>query len=145
MSALAYLGQPYWHEDKGVRKIRTDAAAKTVAYLMKAGYRVFSPITHSALVRDYVPADQQACHDFWLSYDKTLFDKCDFLLILPLEGWRESRGLAEEMGWAMASPKPILQLTGQIPGIPQACLAPSLDIPQVVCDQFGPRFFPRGA
>jgi hypothetical protein len=138
--ALAYLAQPYWHDSEILRFLRTDYGAMAAAYLMKHDHACFSPIAHSAEVRRYA---REMDHAGWLRYDKVVFDRCDFMLLLPLVGWDESKGVAEEMGWAKSQGKPIFQLLGDLPGIPQDALFPSTVLPIIKCDQYGPRNFPE--
>lgn len=139
---LAYLGQPFWHEDLGVRQSRVEAGACAQAYLLLHDCHVFAPVPAVARTKMYMPHDKEGCHETWLPFDKTFFDRCDFLLILPLIGWQESKGLAEEMSWAQAQNKPIMQLIGDIPRLQKGLLHPSYDLPSIKCDQYGPRHFP---
>lgn len=143
MTAIAYLGQPYWHDDEMVRIRRHGEGAAAHAYLLRHGRAVFAPIQQHYAAVFYLPYELKHDRDFWLSHDKHHFNTCSLLLILPLEGWEESRGLAVEIGWAMAQSKPIFQLTGDIPCIPKGALQPSLRFPQIVCDQYGPRQYPQ--
>lgn len=138
---LAYLGQPYWHEDAWIRDQRVRWGARAAAYLMEHSEYVFSPIAHAAEIRNQL-VDPHKEPEFWLSFDKVIFNRCDFLLILPLVGWKESHGLATEVGWANSLNKPIFQLQGTIPGIPASAFFPTQDYPVLRCDQFGPKGFP---
>lgn len=139
---LAYLGQPYTHQDQAVRNYRFEKGCITAAFLMAKGHHVFAPILQGHSVSEHL-LEWGDSHEFWMEHSAAWFSRCDFLLVLPLAGWEESKGLATEMGWAQAQNKPIFQLTGQIPSIPKWALEPSPSLNSIVCDQFGPRAFPR--
>ncbi len=89
-----YLGSPYTHEDEAVRNERYDLACLATVKLLKMGIHIFSPIGHShPLARDYGLAGDWK---FWEDYDKTMMRPAEGLIILTIDGWRESTGLSHE-------------------------------------------------
>lgn len=95
-----YLAAPYTHPDAVVRNTRAELASIVAARLMEAGYVVFSPITHGHSVADHLPPQKASSHEFWMGQCLPMLASCDWMLVLPIDGWRESRGLAEERQFA---------------------------------------------
>lgn len=56
---------------------------------------VFSPIVYSSAmsVEHGLPADWL----FWRGFDIRMLSRCEELWVLMLEGWRESKGVSEEI------------------------------------------------
>lgn len=96
---LYYLASPYSHPDPYIRQQRFSAAVSAQASLLLAGYTCISPIVqcHELALRTSLPFTA----DFWASYNKNLLFKCQGLLILTIPGWKESKGVAAETGWAI--------------------------------------------
>jgi Domain of unknown function (DUF1937) len=86
---MIYLASPYSHPDPLVREARFDAACRATAALIGAGQVVFSPIVHGhPLVRFGMPTDWS----FWQRFDVEYLRRCDEVVVLQIEGWRESGG-----------------------------------------------------
>lgn len=100
-----YLGSPYSHHDPAVRHMRYRAAGRATAHLIRQGVCVYSPIVHChEIAREFgLPKD----FDFWKEYNFKMLEPADFLLILKLDGWKESKGLEGEMGFAQRKGIPI--------------------------------------
>lgn len=100
--SVIYLANPYSHEDPEVRRGRARAAARYAGQLMNDGQVVYSPITHCHPIAELI--DLPKGWDFWKRFDTEMIRRCDEMIVLCLEGWRESRGvqaeirIAEEMG-----------------------------------------------
>ena len=95
-----YLACPYSHPVKAVRNDRFRAANKKAAELMQGGHIVFSPLSHSCPIADYL--DNHIDHDFWMKQDLTLLEWCDQMWILDIDNgaWKESRGINAEKRYA---------------------------------------------
>ncbi len=104
--SLLYVACPYSHIDSKVRDYRFRTACRASALLMKAGVVVFSPLSHSVPIAEYV-GEVESDHDFWLGQDIPILQRCDELLILGLENWEQSLGVRKEMFEALALKKPI--------------------------------------
>jgi len=101
---MIYLASPYTHTDPDVRESRFDAACRATAELVRGGHVVFSPIVHGhPLVRFEVPVEW----DFWERFDREHLRWCDELVVLMLDGWRESRGVQGELQIAQELGKPV--------------------------------------
>ena len=105
MSPLTYLASPYTHADKEVRRDRYMAACKAAAKLMLAGEVVFAPISHSHPIEHFFPEVQG--HDFWMKQDAPYLEACSKLVVLTIDGWDKSSGVAHEIRRAVERGIPI--------------------------------------
>src|SRR5262245_65412633 len=87
---MIYFASPYSHPDPAVREQRFQAACAATARLLLDGNRVYSPVVHvHPLVRYGLSADWS----FWERFDQPHLEVCDEIVVLTLDGWRESGGL----------------------------------------------------
>jgi hypothetical protein len=94
---MIYLAAPYSHPDPTVREERYQKVCEVTAILIRAGFPVFSPITHShPLVAYGLPTDWR----FWSRLDEIYLKRCTMLLVLTFEGWDESEGVKAEIEMA---------------------------------------------
>ena len=92
--SLMYLASPYSHPDQAVRELRFRQAAQAAAYLMSRGLMIFSPIAHTHPIAEFgLPKGW----DFWRPYDELFMDACRGIVVLMLDGWRESTGVRAEI------------------------------------------------
>ncbi len=98
---MIYLAGPYSSPDSEVRSARaaqlTRIAAEVMAY---NGAPVFSPITHGHEIAAQLASINPALaelHAFWLDQCIAILRHAGQLWIAPLEGWRTSKGIAEEV------------------------------------------------
>jgi len=94
---ILYLASPYSHHDPEVVRERFVASCKAAARLMREGHVVFSPIAHTHNIADYLPDNARYDFEFWMLQDIPVLLRCNELRVLPLEGWRESRGVTREI------------------------------------------------
>ena len=104
---ILYIACPYTHPNATVRFHRKEAATSCAAVLASAGYVVFSPITQGHQLFDYLPPALSQSHEFWMSQCLPMLDRADALFLLPFKGWRESRGVREELRVCAASGAPV--------------------------------------
>ncbi len=104
----AYLASPYSHSVRAIRSARFRACNRAAGWLMKKGYAVFSPISHSHPIGDTL--DNGLDLDFWLKQDFVFLDWCDIMIILCIDGWQESRGVMAEMRYVMGQGKKVKHL-----------------------------------
>ena len=94
---VIYLASPYSHPDPLVRQARFDAACQASAGLITAGNAVVAPIVQGhPLVRFGVPSDWS----FWAPLAREYIARCDEVVVLHLDGWRESEGVQAELAQA---------------------------------------------
>jgi nucleoside 2-deoxyribosyltransferase len=103
---MIYLAGPYSHPDHHVRCKRYRALTKFAARLMKAGLNVYSPITHSHPMTEFV--DLPTDWEFWQRVDREYIEKCDLMLVLCLDGWTESVGVTAECHIAKSLGLPVI-------------------------------------
>ena len=94
---MIYLASPYSHPDPPVRQARFDAACQAAARLISAGRAVIAPIVKGhPLVRYGLPGDWS----FWAPLARQYIARCDEVVVLQLDGWRESEGVQAELALA---------------------------------------------
>lgn len=113
MSLLVYLASPYSHADSDVRQRRYVEVCRAAATLMLAPERpvVFSPIAHSHPVAEHGGL-HATDHQFWMGQCLPMLSRSDELAVLCIDGWRESRGVREEIGYAMDLDIPVRYIEG---------------------------------
>jgi hypothetical protein len=95
---MIYLASPYAHVDPVVRQRRFENACRAAAATLRRDHWVFSPIAHSHCIE--VHGDGVDAAFDWLTYDRWFLDRCSYLWVLTLDGWEESKGVAQEIRWA---------------------------------------------
>ena len=95
---LLYLAAPYSHPCPALREMRFHAINRAAGDLMRRGCLVFSPISHSHPIARDCRLDGD--FGFWRDWCLTMLAQCDRVIILPLWGWRDSRGVRAEVEFA---------------------------------------------
>ncbi len=95
---LVYLACPYSHPDRAVRVSRFESVNKAAAQLMQQGHHVYSPISHTHPIAE--AGDLPLGWDFWEAYDRIYIAMSHTVYVLPLDGWKESRGVQAELAIA---------------------------------------------
>lgn len=94
---LYYLASPYSHPDPEMRTKRYEEVSDATVALLKQGIYAFSPITYNhPMERHQLPTSW----DFWEPYDIAFLERCDEMIVLMLDGWRESIGVNAEIEFA---------------------------------------------
>ena len=105
--SMIYLASPYSHPNVNIREARYRSVCRATAMLLEAGHSVFSPIVHGHPLAEYgLPTDWA----FWQRYDRDHLTRCDELVVLTLDGWRESIGVTAEVALAVELGKPVRYL-----------------------------------
>lgn len=99
-----YLAAPYTHPDPEIVKYRVDKINETAALLMSEGHIVFSPISHSHYIA--VDNDLPTGFEFWQEMNHSFIDWCDVVYVLYLEGYAESKGVADEIEYCKKTNTP---------------------------------------
>lgn len=94
MSQLVYLAVPYSSPDREVRLARFRAANIAAGILVKRGDIVFSPISHTHPIAE--ECDLPKGWEFWAAFDRAYLSASRLLVILCIDGWRESVGVNAE-------------------------------------------------
>ena len=96
---MIYLAAPYAHENPDVMADRVAQVNDATRRMVKAGLRVFSPLTYSCTL-----GNESEPPDGWYEFDLDFLRLCDELIILLLPGVSDSKGVglehaaAREMG-----------------------------------------------
>jgi hypothetical protein len=108
---LVYLASPYQNYKYGTEDAFFDVC-RTASYFINHGVNMFSPIAHSHAIISYgnSPMLTKKTHEFWIGMDKPYMKMADALAIAMMEGWTESRGVAEEISLFKAAGKPIYHI-----------------------------------
>lgn len=99
---LIYVACPYTHFNEQIMFERFRAVNRFSAKLMGEGKYVFSPISHTHPIR--LEGKLPPGWDFWEGYDRRMIACCNKLIVLCIDGWKESTGvqaeikIAKEMG-----------------------------------------------
>lgn len=92
---MIYLAVPYTDDDPSVREYRFEEANKAAVKLVFAGNHVFSPISHTHPIA--LNGNLPIGWDYWADYDRLMLSICTHLVVLMLDGWRESTGVTAEI------------------------------------------------
>lgn len=106
---MIYLAAPYTHPSALIQEERVRTTAEAVDILLSQGYDcIFAPTVYGHALEKFGAGMTARKHGFWMSQCMHMLQCADELMILPLVGWRESRGIAEEVRFARAVGKQIL-------------------------------------
>ena len=103
---LSYLASPYTNPDKAVREQRFNLVCEKAAALMRVGKVVFSPIAHSHPID--LLFDHPESGEFWKKQDAPYLEFCSELIVLMIDGWEQSKGLAHEIEVATKRGIPVI-------------------------------------
>lgn len=105
--AYIYLASPYSHPSELVRHQRYLAVAEVCASFLRDNITVYSPIVHchELAKRHSLPKG----FDFWEYHNYEMLKPASQLLVLELDGWKESKGLKGEIEFAIAHSIPVVQ------------------------------------
>ena len=94
--SFIYLASPYTHHDPDVMEARYLAAVKAAARLMEEGRVIFCPIAHSHPI-EVLGMSMIETGAFWKKQDIAILRHASELMVLCLDGWRESSGIQWEI------------------------------------------------
>lgn len=100
LNGLVYLASPYTKYSAGHDAAYREAARLT-GLLLEYDNIVFSPIVYGHTMNNFVSVrsvDEQ--WDFWMSVCLPFLWRSDTLVVAMLDGWKESRGVMEEIRYA---------------------------------------------
>jgi hypothetical protein len=104
-SGYFYVATPYSRWPGGLEDAFVQAA-KNGAALAKLGVRVYVPIVHShpIAVHGGIAPDN---HEFWLGFDHPMMASARGLIVVKMDGWRDSVGVQAEIEYFEMCDKPI--------------------------------------
>ena len=92
---LCYLATVYSKHEHGIHVAFVDAS-RAAARLLEAGVKVYSPIAHTHPIAIYGNIDPLN-HDIWMPFDEAMMEAADALIVLEMNGWKESKGIKHEI------------------------------------------------
>ncbi len=98
LNKQVYIGCPYTSDSKLVTEDRANKVSACAAMLIELGYNVVSPVAYGHALARYVNFSDE--WEKWMSISRTMMRPCGHMITLKLDGWRGSRGLAEEINTA---------------------------------------------
>jgi len=111
MSKIIYLCIPYsWHPERSFK-----IANRVASELMLKGNIVFSPISHSHPISEYMHDRLQTDHDFWMKQDSELLKRCNEVIVViigesGMELIKNSKGCQSELRIAEENNIPVKYL-----------------------------------
>jgi nucleoside 2-deoxyribosyltransferase len=104
---IAYLAAPYTHADRSVRQWRFEMATAAAATLVRRRIVVYSPITMTHPIDVALAGDLTLGSKFWVDFDEAFMNKCAGIIVLQLDGWDQSDGVAHEIEYFSRRGKPV--------------------------------------
>ena len=104
-----YVGTVYTRHPKGIHIAHAEACRATAQLMLDGILSVYSPIVDShclAMIGGIDPMD----HDLWIAHDEWEMTHRDGMIIVMMDGWKESVGLKSEAKVFKAAGKPILHM-----------------------------------
>jgi hypothetical protein len=95
---FTYIASPYSDPDKEVVVERYYQVLQFTADMTKSGLVCYSPIVHCHFMSAWhgMPTDFK----FWREFNLTMLASSKALIVLTLEGWQQSKGVAAEIAYA---------------------------------------------
>lgn len=108
-----YLASPYTSHKKKAKDreieqdLRYGAAIQATGKLHRADMVVYSPIVHyhPIALHHKLPGD----YDYWKHINEIFIQKSSGLIILTINGWKESRGVQDEIELAQSLKLPVMR------------------------------------
>ena len=96
---MMYLAAPYTHHQSWVREARARVTAQVAGELTRAFIHdwVFAPTLQGHAVARHLPLYIVREHGFWMRQCEQALAEAERLILLPLPGWLESRGVQQEL------------------------------------------------
>lgn len=103
MAYLVYLASPYSHNNPAVREMRYEMARIVTSNLIQEGHAVFSPIVYGKPMEKVIGTDYLS----WKNLNDTILAVCSSMIVLTLDGWEDSKGIAYELKFAKGRKIPV--------------------------------------
>lgn len=102
-----YLATPYSRYPHG-KDTAHHVACEVAARCFKAGILVFAPIPHGHAIATI--GKLEGDFDTWERFDIAMLSVAAGLIVVKMEGWDKSDGIAREKAWCEANGKPIIEM-----------------------------------
>lgn len=112
MTKLWYLAHPYTSPHREQENF--ESACQFAAALLEAGFYVYSPISHTHPLHQYMGImTKEEEYALYLPFGKEFAKRCDGLILAP--AWAGSRGCREEYAWFREWKRPIYTIIQSTP------------------------------
>ena len=103
---LHYAATPYTRYNRGLVGAYLDACRICSSIYLAYKAPLFSPIAycHGMTTHGDLPAID---HHFWMEFNRPFIEACGALIIVKMDGWDESAGIADERRMFKMAGKPI--------------------------------------
>lgn len=108
IDGIVYVSVPYAAHPFGLSCAAHDAD-RHAAYLIKMGFVVFSPISHSHPIARVGGMDP-CSHELWMAQNDRFMQACCAMIAVKIPGWKESVGMAMEAEYFQRAGKPIVEM-----------------------------------
>jgi hypothetical protein len=81
---------------------RVSTANQCLLAITDEGHTAFSPLSYFPM---FAPALPDKPYEFWLAHCLQFLANCDRIVVIPIPGWRESKGVAVELQYAIMAQK----------------------------------------
>lgn len=95
--ALVYVACPYRGKTENETEQNFEIFLQVDAHLTREGYFTVSPLLKNLVC---MTGDLPQTWDYWKEYSKVLMSRCDYLIVVMLEGWSTSEGINGEIALA---------------------------------------------
>lgn len=93
---LIYVAAPYYDVDKEVIQRRMETVYSFIGTRFKEGEHPITPLfMHEVVLRHDLPGD----YLFWEHYCLNILKRCNKMVVLKMDGWDRSRGVAGEIAF----------------------------------------------
>ena len=104
---MIYLASPYTADNETTEIIRYKKVLEMTKRLIETGdVLVFSPIVYTHPIykaSDIIKGD----YAYWGEFNRKMIDACDKVVVLMLDGWDKSVGIASEVEYAQKQGKSV--------------------------------------
>lgn len=107
-AGLYYLAGPYTHENDGIVAHRRLDHLQAEYWLMAQGIDVIAPINSSGSLEQIWNLPIQ--YSFWQRRDRKSIRYSDGVIVIMMPGWKESKGVTDEIYYAGLKKKPVYYL-----------------------------------
>ena len=107
MSGFWYLATPYSKHPRGIEAAYNEAIAAAVICIC-SGVMVFSPIAHTHAIA--VVGELPGHYERWSELDEAMISAATGVIVVQMDGWQQSSGIAAEIALAERLGKPVLYM-----------------------------------
>ena len=94
---LVYIAAPYAHENHLVMQLRHEIINRLCGKIINQfNCSIFSPISHGHMINTSMDRGFDK-REYWMKADLKVLSHCSDMFVLMLDGWRESKGVTEEL------------------------------------------------